>query len=177
MRRGAARLIKLETKMKTLKLIALVASTAAFASPSFAADVESEAGAKIIAPLQISNSTALYFGTIAPSLTSADEVVVTPAGAKSCGAELTCLTDDHTAAAFNVSGEADASYTIDLPQNITIANGAGGTMQVNDFSGSKAGGVLVSGTDNFTVGGTLEVAANQPTGEYTGTFTVAVEYE
>jgi len=150
---------------------------ATLATPAFAADVEADAGAKIIAPLQISNATALYFGTIAPSITTADEVVVTPAGAKSCGAELTCLTDDHTAAAFNVSGEADASYTIDLPSNITISNGAGGSMDVNDFTGSKSGGTLVSGSDNFTVGGTLEVAANQPTGEYTGTFTVGVEYE
>jgi len=163
--------------MKTLKLIGLTAIVASFATSSFAADVDADAGAKIIAPLQISNSTALYFGTIAPSLTNADQVVVSPAGAKSCGAELTCLTDDHTAALFNVSGEADASYTIDLPSNIQIANGAGGTMDVNNFSGSKDGGTLASGTDSFTVGGTLLVAANQPTGEYTGTFTVAVEYE
>jgi len=163
--------------MKNLKIIALAGLMATLATPAFAADVEADAGAKIIAPLQISNATALYFGTIAPSITTADEVVVTPAGAKSCGAELTCLTDDHTAAAFNVSGEADASYTIDLPSNITISNGAGGSMDVNDFTGSKSGGTLVSGSDNFTVGGTLEVAANQPTGEYTGTFTVGVEYE
>jgi len=163
--------------MKTLKHIAMAALLASVATPSFAADVEADAGAKIIAPLQISNSTALYFGTIAPSLTSADEVVVTPAGAKSCGAELTCLTDDHTAALFNVSGEADASYTIDLPSKIDISNGAGAVMEVNDFTGSKSSGTLVSGSDNFTVGGTLEVTANQPTGEYTGTFTVAVEYQ
>ena len=106
--------------MKTLKLIAMAGLLASVATPSFAADVEADAGAKIIAPLQISNATALYFGTIAPSLTSADQVVVTPAGAKSCGAELTCLTDDHTAALFNVSGESDATYTIDLPTRINI---------------------------------------------------------
>ena len=163
--------------MKTLKLLGMTALAASFATSSFAAEVDADAGAKIIAPLQIANATALYFGTIAPSLSSADEVVVTPAGAKSCGAELTCLTDDHTAALFKVSGESDASYTIELPKSIKIANGAGAAMEVNDFSGSKSGGTLVSGADSFTVGGTLEVAANQPTGEYTGTFTVAVEYE
>lgn len=163
--------------MKTLKLIGMTALAASFATSSFAAEVDADAGAKIIAPLQISNATALYFGTIAPSLTNADQVVVTPAGAKSCGAELTCLTDDHTAALFNVSGESDASYTVELPSSIEIQNGAGGKMDVNGFTGSKSGGTLVSGADSFTVGGTLAVAANQPTGEYTGTFTVAVEYE
>jgi len=163
--------------MKTLKLLTMVGLLASIATPSFAADVEADAGAKIVAPLQIANSTALYFGTIAPSLTSADQVVVTPAGTKSCGAELTCLTDDHTAALFSVSGEADATYTIELPNTINISNGAGATMVVNDFTGSKSSGTPVSGSDNFTVGGTLGVTANQPTGENTGTLTVAVEYQ
>lgn len=163
--------------MKLLTVISIVSLAAGLSGQAFAADVSADAGAKIIAPLQISNSTALYFGTIAPSLTSADEVVVTPAGAKSCGAELTCLTDDHTAAAFNVSGEADASYTIELPRSINITNGAGGSMVVDSFAGSKSNGTLVSGADSFTVGGTLAVSANQPSGEYTGTFTVSVEYQ
>lgn len=159
------------------KLLSAVAGAAMLANAAIAADVSSDAGAKIVAPLQIANTTALYFGTIAPSLSSADTVVVSPAGAKSCGAELTCLTDDHTAAAFNVTGEADLSYTIDLPTSIQISNGAGANMTVNNFTGSKANGTLVSGADSFTVGGTLAVAANQATGEYTGTFTVAVEYQ
>jgi len=163
--------------MKSFKLIAIAGLAALISAPSFAANVESDAGAKIIAPLQIANATSLYFGTIAPSLTSGDTVVISSAGAKSCGAELTCLTDDHTAALFNVSGEADASYTIDLPRAIDISNGAGGSMLVSDFTGSKSGGTLVSGVDTFSVGGTLAVSANQPTGEYTGTFAVAVEYE
>ncbi|MDC0949127.1 DUF4402 domain-containing protein [Gammaproteobacteria bacterium] len=156
----------------------VIAGLAAVAgSPSFAADVEADAGAKIVAPLQISSASALYFGTIAPSLTSADTVVVTPAGAKSCGEELTCLTEDHTAASFNVTGEPDASYTIEIPDSVNISNGAGGLMEISDFSGSKSSGTLISGADNFNVGGTLAVAANQASGEYTGTFTVAVEYQ
>ena len=50
-------------------------------------------------------------------------------------------------------------------------------MGVDAFRSSKSSGTLVSGSDSFTVGGTLDVTANQPTGEYTGTFTVAVEYQ
>jgi len=159
------------------KLLSAVAVASLMTGAAFAADVDSDAGAKIVAPLQISNVTALYFGTVAPSLTASDTVVVSPAGAKTCGAELTCLTDDHTAAEFNVTGEADASYTIDLPASISIANGSGDSMTVNGFTGSKSNGTLVSGADSFTVGGTLAVAANQATGDYTGTFTVAVEYQ
>jgi len=163
--------------MKLIKILTLIGFTAGISAQSLAADVEADAGAKIVAPLQISNNTALYFGTIAPSLTSADNVIVSPAGTKSCGAELTCLTDDHTAANFKVSGEADASYTIELPNSINIANGAGGSMVVDGFTGSKSSGTLVSGADSFNVGGTLGVAANQPSGEYTGSFVVSVEYQ
>ena len=159
------------------KLLSAVAVASLMTSAAFAAEVESQAGAKIVAPLQISNVAALYFGTVAPSLTAADTVVVSPAGAKTCGAELTCLTDDHTAAEFKVTGEADASYTIDLPNEIKIDNGSGDAMIVADFTGSKSNGTLVSGADNFTVGGTLAVEANQANGDYTGTFTVAVEYQ
>jgi len=144
------------------KLLSAVAVASLMTGAAFAAEVESKAGAKIVAPLQISNVTALYFGTVAPSLTAADKVVVSPAGAKTCGAELTCLTDDHTAAQFKVTGEAD---------------GNGDSMIVADFKGSKSNGTLVSGADDFTVGGTLAVEANQATGDYTGTFTVAVEYQ
>lgn len=50
-------------------------------------------------------------------------------------------------------------------------------MDVDNFTGSKANGTLTSGADSFTVGGTLDVAANQAAGEYTGTFTVTVEYQ
>ena len=163
--------------MKSQKLLAMIAAATLVAGQALAVDVETDAGAKIVSPLQISNLTALYFGTIAPSLSAGDTVIVSPTGAKTCGAELTCLTEDHTAARFNVTGEADASYTIDLPTSIQISNGAGSNMTVNNFTGSKSNGTLVAGEDDFTVGGTLAVAANQATGEYTGTFTVTVEYQ
>lgn len=162
--------------MKKLNVLAAVSVAALIAAPTYAVTADSSAGAEIIAPLQISNTAALYFGTIAPSLTAADTVVVSPAGAKSCGAELTCLTADHTAAAFSVSGEADQSYSITLPSSVAISNGTQ-SMNVDGFTGSKANGTLVSGADTFTVGGTLNVAANQAAGEYTGTFTVTVEYQ
>ena len=163
--------------MKNFNRIAVTAIAALVAIPSYAADVSSSAGADIIAPLQITNSAALYFGTIAPSLTTADQVVVTSSGTRSCGSELTCVTADHTAAGFSVTGEADYVYNITLPTSISISNGGGGSMTVDTFTGSKASGTLVSGSDTFNVGGTLSVTANQPTGEYTGTFSVTVEYQ
>jgi hypothetical protein len=156
---------------------AVVLASFAAATAANAQSADAGAGAKIIAPLEISNVTDLYFGTIAPSTTVADTVVVLADGSRKCGPALTCLTADHTAAAFAVTGEADAAYTITLPREIKIVNDKGTAMRVSDFNGSKTGGQLLSGKDTFTVGGTLDVGVRQEAGKYAGSFTVAVEYQ
>ncbi len=156
---------------------AVVLASFAAATAAQAQSADAGAGAKIVAPLEIANVTDLYFGTIAPSTSIADSVVVLADGSRKCGPALTCLTADHTAAAFAVTGEADAFYTISLPKEITIVNDNGTEMRVGDFDGSKTGGQLLSGEDSFTVGGTLNVGVRQEAGKYAGSFTVAVEYQ
>lgn len=163
--------------MNKMFAIATVLASLAAATSAQAQSADAGAGAKIIAPLEISNVTDLYFGTIAPSTTVADKVVVAADGSRKCGPALTCLTADHTAAAFAVTGEADAFYTISLPEQIKIVNQNGNAMLVSDFTGSKAKGQLLKGEDSFTVGGTLDVGVRQEAGKYTGSFTVAVEYQ
>jgi hypothetical protein len=172
--------------MKTIMLATTVLAAVLSAGAAAAATADAGAGAKIIAPLEISRTADLYFGTIAPSTTVADKVSSTTVadkvsvdadGSRTCGPALTCLTSDHTAAAFAVTGEADAFYTISLPSEIKIVNENGTAMRVAAFTGSKAKGQLLKGEDSFTVGGTLEVAARQEAGQYKGSFTVAVEYQ
>jgi len=162
--------------MTTSKFIAAIGATMVLAASAGAQTVQSSAGARIVAPLQVSNQTALYFGTIAPSVDSADTVLVAASGARTCGDALTCLTSDHTAAAFQVTGDPNRSYTIELPTSIDISSGDD-SMTVDNFAGSKASGTLVAGQDSFAVGGRLNVGANQASGEYTGAFTVSVNYQ
>jgi hypothetical protein len=164
--------------MKNILLSGAAALIALAASASVqAATADAGAGAKIIAPLEITRTADLYFGTIAPSTTQVDQVLVDSAGNRKCGPALTCLTNDHTAAAFAVTGEADAFYTISLPSKIDIVNAKGTAMLVSNFEGSKARGQLLKGEDSFTVGGTLDVGVRQEAGNYKGSFTVAVEYQ
>jgi spore coat protein U-like protein len=50
-------------------------------------------------------------------------------------------------------------------------------MTVDNFSSTPNGtGTLTAGTQNITVGGTLNVGAAQASGSYTGTFSVTVNY-
>ena len=63
------------------------------------------------------------------------------------------------------------------PGSIKIVNGNGdchGGVGLRRFEDQ---GTLLNGNDSFTVGGTLDVAAMQAAGKYTGSFTVAVEYQ
>ena len=163
--------------MKTILTGAVALFALAAGAPALAQEADADAGALIVAPLEIKNVQDLYFGTIAPSVDQADTVAVAPDGSRDCGPALTCLSTDHTAAGFVVRGEADEIYTISLPREIRITNNKGETMVINDVVGSKPSGQLLKGEDSFTVGGTLAVAARQAAGRYNGTFTVAVEYK
>ena len=66
--------------MNKMFAVATVLASLAVATSANAQSADAGAGAKIIAPLEISNVTDLYFGTIAPSTTVADTVVVMAQG-------------------------------------------------------------------------------------------------
>ncbi len=141
------------------------------------------ATAKIITAISISKNatTDLAFGNVIAS-SAVGTVTVTPAGVRSSGGGATMGNGGGTAAAFTVSGEGTSAYSITLPADnvVTIKkDGASDTMQVNSFTTSKGvsnASQLIGGSDTFTVGGTLTVAAGQATGDYTGTFDVIVTY-
>lgn len=87
---------------------------------------------------------------------------------------------DGTPARFTITGSAFSTYTIQLPPNDTVMlTGPGIDMTVTDFisTPSGAGGQLdASGTQLLNVGATLLVGSGQASGDYTGNFSVIVEY-
>ena len=144
--------------------------------------------ATIIQPIKITSSGELNFGVIASS-SVAGTFVLNPDGTAGTATNVTPLSgvtqaEDLKVPNFVVNGEVDYTYAITLPaSNITLTSGTGETaktMTVGTFKTSKANneviGTLTSGTDNFKVGATLAVGASQPSGVYTGTFTVTANY-
>lgn len=79
-----------------------------------------------------------------------------------------------------MTGSASATYTVQLPGNDFVAlTGPGENMAINDFTSdpSGAGGQLdAGGSQTLTVGGALQVGSDQTPGDYSGSFTVTVEY-
>jgi Domain of unknown function (DUF4402) len=159
-------------------IVAAVAFTQAANAQGFnSSTVNANASARIITPIQITSPTGLNFGDVVPSA-SAGTVVLTPAGGRSATAGATLGSGTGVAtAAFNVTGQASAAYTIVLPVSATISSGSN-NMTVGTFLSSigTTGALNVGGTQSFNVGATLSVGASQATGTYTGTFPVSVNY-
>lgn len=83
------------------------------------------------------------------------------------------------AAQFNVSGTANASYTITLPANNTVVlvDAAANTMALSSFVANPPTGTLsAGGSQSIRVGATLIVGNAQPSGSYSGSFNVTVNY-
>lgn len=162
----------------------ITASVLALTLPAMAQGSDTaEAGAKILAPLTVTNTAPLYFGTIVPDLAAEGTVEVsgTSSTNKTCTI-VTCVTSDETLAAFTITGPRRAVVRTTRPADITIANANGDTMTVKDFTDgngpnwSGATPLGPQGSRDIKVGATLVVAPNQPEGDYVGTFILTVEY-
>jgi hypothetical protein len=155
-----------------------------------------DAAANIVTPLTLTEVRSLHFGTMsvlagtagtATVTTSSDGTATVPGGigtrSQTAGVNLSSAAPAYHNAAYTVGGSASTTYAITLPATITVS-GAGAPMIINSvvartFSSAAEGttGTLsAGGSDTFTVGGVLPVAAAQVAGLYTGTFNVTVAY-
>lgn len=133
--------------------------------------------AKVDPVITLAKLTDLSFGDVFTSPT-AGTVILTPAGVRSAtgGVTLGSLSPSG-AATFTVTGGASTTYAITLPTSITLSI-PGDTLTVSPVTStpSLTGFLDASGNQTLAVGGTLNVAANQADGNYTGTFNVTVAY-
>ena len=177
----------MNTKMSKLALAigALVMAGGAMAQ-STATTNDATANANVIAPITIANGLTLEFGNV---VAGAGTVTIAANGTRTDST--TALTPGGQqgtirAATFNMAGEGTSTYAITLPStDVTLSDGAGTphTMTVNAFKVAGTGvdsllntGVLAAGVATLNVGATLNVAALQAPGAYTGTYSVTVAY-
>jgi spore coat protein U-like protein len=145
------------------------------------ASTSATAKATVVTVLSIEKNADLNFGSFAPSATDGT-ISVELDGTRSVTGGITVLNQiGAQKAAFTVNGTPNESYYVKLPTddgNTISLEGPQGTdpliitSLVHDGDGTLDG----NGQDLFSVGGTLSVKANQPAGEYTGTFDVIVAY-
>ena len=142
-----------------------------------AATTSATATAEIVEAITITEDAQLDFATIVPAA-AASTVSVSTAGARVCGAGLTC---SGTAAAGAFTAEGSDGYAVDISvdASTSLDDGAGGgaPMNVTGIAASASTATLTGGSASFTVGGTLNVGANQVAGVYTGNSNVSVNYQ
>ncbi len=165
--------------MKTQLLKALVASAAIAAlglgaTTANAATATAAARAKILRQVTITNTSDLQFGTIVTG-TAASTVLISSAGTRTCGTGLVC-SGAATAASFNVTGTTGQVVAVAVPTTVTLTSTAGDTMSAL-LAASASTVTMVSNAGSFSVGGTLNVGANQADGDYEGTFTATADYQ
>lgn len=160
--------------MKRAIVGAAIAALALNAPAAHAASATGTATAKILRQITLTNTSALQYATIISGAT-ASTVQVTTAGVRTCNAGLTC-TGTATAANFDVQGTSGAVVGISGDTTVTLNGSISGTM-TSTLTYSAASLTLGATGGSFQVGGTLSVGANQPAGDYTGTFNVTADYQ
>lgn len=84
-----------------------------------------------------------------------------------------------TPAVYEVSGDANATYSVTLPESVVLTSVAGDSMVVNKFTSipGNDGQLDSSGRQKVNVGATLNVDSFQPFGAYRGVMSTTVDYD
>jgi len=157
-------------KKITFILFALIAGTT-FAQETATAN----AAADIVSPFVISAEQDLNFGKVANDATGT--VVVGTDGTLGATSLDQIGSTAPAAASFDVTAANSFNYTIALPSSVDLTNGTE-DITVDTFSHDAGASTQGIGTiQTIGVGATLNVAAEQATGNYDGTFDVTVSYD
>lgn len=175
------------TRAVAIAAIALVAGCLAPAAQ--AAPRTASATGKVIAlrPLSFFRVQDLDFGSIIPG-TTAGVVRIQPDGTRTATGGVVLVGTGFQPARFAGLGSNNQQVNISLGSNTIQLTGPGAPMTVSQFEiGSTPTAVLstsptrfritsAGGNFNFPVGARLAVNANQAAGNYSGTFTITLNY-
>ncbi len=165
----------------------------AFPIAANAASTTFAAQTAIVNGIGINKNSDLAFGDLMPPAV-ASTVNVNASGSRSASSSVTLLGGTVSAASFTVRSQGGGSgkFWIQVPATVTLTGSSGGSMTItnmNSTSNISAPTNCVSTSTSapagpksacpstpytFTLGGQLNVNANQAPGSYTGTFSVTV---
>jgi spore coat protein U-like protein len=164
-----------------------VALAAMLVPSAHAETLAGDAQIAIVRPLSFIEVDHLDFGSIIPSNTTST-VTLTPLGVRTATGGAVLVGNDHQSARFAGMGTVLQRVRIRItPNNITLT-GPGPAMTVDNWTIDPQGTLLqlgaspnyiilpLNGVFWFRVGGRLTVGANQPAGQYTGTFNATLDY-
>ena len=171
--------------MRSNICLAALAASVAFASPAFAqttAVEPAEARGTVLLPLSLTEDADLDFGTVLASASAGQVIINATTGLRtvSGGVSGVAINPGHRAQ-FTGYGTPNTNVTLSLTYPAFLTSGTN-VVAVDPVLGMffDAGGnsrtVNAAGTFQVGVGGAFNIAANQPNGVYTGTFSVTAQY-
>ncbi len=139
--------------------------------------------AEVIPVFTASETSQMNFGRFAPGL-QGGEIILTPESTISILGSVYNAPGIHNAASFYVSGDPNATFSINLPSDpVTLSHiSSTKTMQVRDWMSIPASGfgtgLLQDGFQIVYVGATLQVGtlSDNPVGIYTGTYNITFDF-
>ena len=168
------------TNLLRMTLAASVTALTLTSAPAAAAPTGSSnsatATARIVKPLTLTRTSHMNFGDIV--VQDAGVATLAMGGALSCTGGLTCAATG-TPAAYLVTGTNNQVVTVTAP-DVTLTNTANpGTPLTLDLNAPTSVTLPNSGSSgqNFSVGGSISVAASTKDGTYTGDLAVTVDYQ
>jgi Domain of unknown function (DUF4402) len=142
------------------------------------------ATASVFRAITITKTADIAFGKIVRPSSGTGSVSLTAAGVRSVTGtgSFAFASPSPTSAAFSVNGEGGQAITVTIPTSFTMTSGVnsltvttvstGGGVQTLSSSLGNAGTPPTA----ITVGGSFPISSTTPTGTYSGTFSVTVQY-
>ncbi|MEQ1509945.1 MAG: DUF4402 domain-containing protein [Sphingopyxis sp.] len=169
----------MERRLTSITPIAAAAILCAWAGAASAQTTPGTAQSLVLNRLELLNTTALDFGNLIAGPTAGTATINGTSGARTTTGGAVAAGGTIGMATFYAAGTVNRIFLVLRPTApITLTNGTGGTMTVNNWTSN--GGLIRfldgNGISIITIGARLNVGANQAPGTYTGTFNVTVNY-
>ncbi len=166
--------------------IAATAASVALCVPAYAANTNVTANAAVVRPNTLIKTDDLDFGTMVSGTTGGTVTINAVTGARTTSGGVTPVGAGTQRAIFQGTGGI-LLITVSGDTSVTLTRAGGGapalTASLVRAASTSGGGVallgatlLPSGVQTYYIGGTLTVPANQLAGDYSGTFTLTVNY-
>ncbi len=135
-----------------------------------------------LTPISLIETIAMDFGTVAGGgLTGS--IILDVLGTRSVTGDAQILpVGPGVAGEFQLTGEANLSYTIVITEPAVLENGAGNQITATTFTNNSLGTLPATGIEVFQIGATLNLGALQPAGTYVTTtgagsaYTLTINY-
>jgi len=127
--------------------------------------------------MSIVNISSLDFGVVSVGSTAGSVVISNDGLRFSTGGVDISPSDPASPAKFIAAGSPNSSYFVYLPQSVQLVDQNGNTILLNQLQASSLSGQLdANGNLDLSVGGQINLDANQSPGNYSGTLVIELDY-